>query len=292
LWGLALHFSPEREAAQLAAALPPLPMTLAAGGPRPFVILAYQRTGSNLLCGRLHNHARVVMHNELFNVAKIWTYQNEDVRADPTWKWDLFSRDADPCGFLADVYSRPSLTKPHACAVGLKLFPDHWTSSNQLAMRQLLADPRVAKVILRRPNVLRVYVSKLRADKTGLYLCRSLDGVRVHVEPAALAAFAEHYKQVYDFYDACVTGQSVHRVSYDELASPATADGAVRGVLRFLLGVDCDKPPPPLAVTVRQSAAPLRQGVTNYEQLREAFKHHPLLRRCFEEEETDGEELF
>ena len=59
-----------------------------------------------------------------------------------------------------------------------------------------------------------------------------------------------------------------------------------------LLGVDCDKPPPPLPVTVRQSAAPLRQGVTNYEELREAFKHHPLLRRCFEEEETDGEEMF
>ena len=100
------------------------------------------------------------------------------------------------------------------------------------------------------------------------------------------------YKQVYDLYDACVTEQSVHRVSYDELASPATADGAVRGVLRFLLGVDCDKPPPPLPVTVRQSAVPLRQGVTNYEELREAFKHHQLLRRCFEEEETDGEEMF
>ena len=114
----------------------------------------------------------------------------------------------------------------------------------------------------------------------------------MYVEPAALAAFAEHYNEVYDFYNECVTGQPVHRVSYDELASPATADGAVRGVLRFLLGVDSDKPPPPLPITIRQSAAPLRQGVTNYEQLREAFKHHPQLRRCFEEEETNGNELF
>ena len=62
----------------------------------------------------------------------------------------------------------------------------------------------------------------------------------------------------------------------------------MRGVLRFLLGVDCDEPPLPLPVTVRQSAAPLRQDVTNYDELREAFKHHPLLCRCFEEE-TDGE---
>ena len=291
LWGLALQFSPEREVAQLASMLPPLPMTLPAGGARPFVILAYQRTGSNLLCGRLHNHSHVVMHNELFNVAKIWTYQNEDVRADPTWQWDLFSRDADPCGFLADVFTRTSLTKPHAGAVGFKLFPDHWTSSNQAALRQLLADPRVVKIILRRQNVLRVYVSKLRADKTGMYLSRPLDGVPVHVEPAALAEFAEHYSQVYQFYDDCVAGQPVHRVSYDALASPATADGVVWGVLRHL-GVHCDKLPPPLACTVRQSTAPLRQGVTNYDQLREAFKHHPLLRRCFDEEETGGEEPF
>jgi hypothetical protein len=39
------------------------------GRPDPlrFVVLAYQRTGSNLLCGLLHQHPQLAMHNELFS---------------------------------------------------------------------------------------------------------------------------------------------------------------------------------------------------------------------------------
>lgn len=34
---------------------------------QPFVILSYQRSGSNLLCGLLNSHPEVAMHNELFH---------------------------------------------------------------------------------------------------------------------------------------------------------------------------------------------------------------------------------
>lgn len=47
------------------------PLTLPSDGVAAFVILAYQRTGSNLLCGYLHNHPEVIMHNEVFNEAKV-----------------------------------------------------------------------------------------------------------------------------------------------------------------------------------------------------------------------------
>ena len=50
-------------------------------------------------------------------------------------------------------------------AVGFKLFPDHWMRHNECALQQLLGDTRVKKIILKRENVLDVYISKLRSDK-------------------------------------------------------------------------------------------------------------------------------
>ena len=39
-----------------------------------FVVLSWKRTGSNLLCGILHLHPEITMHNELFNPIDIFTY--------------------------------------------------------------------------------------------------------------------------------------------------------------------------------------------------------------------------
>ena len=39
-----------------------------------FVVLSWKRTGSNLLCGILHHHPQICMHNELFNPIDIFTY--------------------------------------------------------------------------------------------------------------------------------------------------------------------------------------------------------------------------
>jgi hypothetical protein len=65
LWKTMSVFSHEKEAQLLRQQLEPLPIDFSTQGPQPFVILAFQRTGSNFLCGKLHNHAEVVMHNEL-----------------------------------------------------------------------------------------------------------------------------------------------------------------------------------------------------------------------------------
>ena len=39
-----------------------------------FVVLSWKRTGSNLLCCILHNHPKLIMHNELVNPIEILTY--------------------------------------------------------------------------------------------------------------------------------------------------------------------------------------------------------------------------
>jgi len=128
IWNSAQYYSSEKEAQDNVARLAPL--DISGIGAQPFVVLSFQvsflsgqlclamhlrqascntsaqlktrlkqRSGSNLLCGRLHNHHQIVMHNEIFNKAKIWTYH--DFRADHSWNWDIFRRDANPAAFLS-----------------------------------------------------------------------------------------------------------------------------------------------------------------------------------------------
>jgi len=287
-WSNSQHFSPEHETQTQMSYLRPLPVDLPPGHPQPFVILAFQRTGSNLLCGRLHNHSHVVMHNEVFNFSKIWTYQNEDVRSDPSWSWNIFSRDSDPVAFICDLFIREPLKKKNWQAVGFKLFPDHWSDSNTCALQQLLGDARVKKIILHRENVLDVYISKLRADKTGYYISKKLDDIRVDVDLAAFAAFVDYYEACYKFYDDCVVGQQVHRVTYDQLADPVGGDDAVQKILSFL-GIECSgAAPPKLDVTVKQTARPLCEGIVNYEEVKLAFRRHPKV-KAYLKQPNDGD---
>lgn len=66
LWSSSQRFDARKHHDELTlrslTGLPPLPLMrqiAEEGGPRLFLVLAYQRTGSNLLCGKLHNHAQV-----------------------------------------------------------------------------------------------------------------------------------------------------------------------------------------------------------------------------------------
>jgi hypothetical protein len=282
LWRASNNYGPAQEAESFARTLEPLPASFAEPARQPFVVLAYQRTGSNLLCGRLHNHHDVVMHNEVFNAARAWTYLDEDVRADPEWRWDIFSRDADPLEFLLGLFGRKSKKKPRARAVGFKLFPDHWTKDNAHALRRLVADVRVKKILLRRDDLLAVYASKLRADKTGSYLRIPLDDTPLAIDLAAFAAFVRSYPATYDYLESCLAGQHVHRVSYDRLADSdsTVGDEVMLGVLRFL-GVTDGYIPPALPVTVKQTTRPLEHGITNYAQVKAAFQHHPRTAHIF-----------
>lgn len=274
LWSESQYFSTRCAArAHVLSGIPGLPLEFSPGDAQPFVVLAFQRTGSNLLCGKLHNHPEVVMHNEVLNNAKIWTYQNEDVRADTTWRWDICSRDANPLAFFDDLFHRKPLTKKGWRAVGFKLFPDHFTPKNDCILKQLLADPRVKKVILRRNNYLDVYVSKLRADKSGKYIAQPLDDIRVHVNPEAFDKFIDHYDECFEFYELATHGQKVQRVTYEELTNDGD-DDTIQGVLRFL-GVDGTFAPRSLNVTQKQTKQHLSQGIVNYVELEEAFRHHP-----------------
>lgn len=72
-------------------------------GPARFVVLAWQRTGSNLLCGLLHNHSDVFMHNEVFHNRAIHSYHNDRLKE---WGWSVARRDADRKAFISEIFTQ------------------------------------------------------------------------------------------------------------------------------------------------------------------------------------------
>lgn len=139
------------------------------------------------------------MHNELFNFAKIWTYIDKDKLANPACRWDGFSRDKNPMAFLCD--RREPMKKRCWKAVGFKISPDHWTGDNEETLKRVLADRRIKKIVLRREDYLAVYASKLRADKTGAYIKKSLDGIPLHIDLSAFDNFIRNYDACYAYYE-------------------------------------------------------------------------------------------
>ena len=279
-------FSRDAEALVYLARLKKLPISFDTFAAQPFVILAFIRTGSNLLCGLLHNHSEVVMHNEVFNLAKIWTYQTEDIRSDPLWKpWDIFSRDKDPVSFLKMLYSNEPITKRKTFkAIGFKLFPDHWNNANSKALHMLLGDQRVKKIVLRRENYLEVYASLLKADKTGNYLLKSLDGVKITVNLKSFQDFIEYYDKCYEHIGKLLLNQNTHQISYEALS--ASNDGSIiRGVQNFL-GVDYSYTPKQLALTKKQSTNPINEDILNFAEVNEAFRLHPKAPYIFSKDDN------
>jgi LPS sulfotransferase NodH len=264
----------------ITSSMPPLPIEFPPEVQVPFVILSFQRTGSNLLCGKLHNHPEVVMHNEIFNEAKIFSYMETELSADSTWTWDIHSRNLDPVRFLTDLFKKSPSLKPMGKAIGFKLFPEHWTNSNEQMFKQLLADRRIKKIVLRREDYLGLYVSKLRSDKTGHYITKPLDGVKVCIDPSAFDQFVDYYDSCYEYMDTLMQGQSVHRLTYEDLTGP-DVDSAMRDLCIFL-NVDSTRKLAALDVTVKQSTNPISNDVVNFAQVFAAFRLHPKVSKCFQ----------
>mmetsp|Transcript_28822 Transcript_28822/g.48710 ORF Transcript_28822/g.48710 Transcript_28822/m.48710 type:complete len:279 (+) Transcript_28822:3-839(+) len=250
-------------------------------GITPFVVLAYQRTGSNLLCGYLSAIAGCSMHFELYNEKAAYR-RNGRSETDPAL---LRLRDANPCGFF-NVAMRD---RGHdATSVGFKLFPEHVTrgSAHQHTKRgesqmpptldffeRLLADPRVKKVILRRENRVATCSSVMRSSVTGSFAKDNLDHVPVHIEPADLHAFIKGFDGYYEYLRERTAGQRLVELTYESLVGDT--EGELRRVCEHIgVRVAAGKLVRDKGVeqeVVKQTSRPLRESIANFNELRAAF---------------------
>jgi LPS sulfotransferase NodH len=223
-----------------------------------FIILATPRTGSNWLCTLLDSHPQILCHHEIFNPEGIHVAYS--VRGRKHDLGTVAERDRNPLAALERVW-RWDLG--HA-TVGFKIN----RGQSDTVLRRVLEDRSVRKIVIRRSNRVRTFVSELIAERTGEWesypgLAIGLNKVKVRVDPGALA---EHSRLNQRYYaDAArmlrATGQTALEVLYEELGDQRTQ----RAVLRFL-GVSSDVAL--RGATRRQNPAPLAALIEDFDALK------------------------
>jgi LPS sulfotransferase NodH len=250
-----------------------------------FVILTTPRTGSNYLCSLLNSHPQVLCHHELYNASGIFTAL--DLRSRSAYYFGtLADRDRDPLGFLARMWGK-SFGRP---VVGFKLT----RGQNRAVFEAVLADRAVRKVVMRRKNRVKTYVSEMIAQLTGEW--ESYPGIRlsasppkIPVPPAGLFRFVEHNETYFDDIARRLagSGQEALAVGYEELIAGDAGKGGdtvERRIFAYLgidPGVDGVKP-----ATRKQNPTDLKQLITNFDELREALAGTELESELLE---ADGE---
>ena len=274
--------------------------------PQRFVVLSWKRTGSNLLCGMLHLHPEILMHNELFNPIDIFTYHptffrgpsshdndpNNSVGACRADSWSVLTRDLFPEDFLDFIwYGHQNgllgtpLASSSACkAIGFKSFPEHWSEvrNDAIFQRALMEDIRVKKIILHRQDELAVYVSMLRADQTGRYMTHAYpDDLTLHIDPAQFQQFLDHYRDTFARkYKSPTVGRDTFCITYEQLCGDATVlEEQIMPQLFQFLGVDPTAPVKRLKETVKQAnpQEDLATVIQNYDQLEFCFRYSNLV---------------
>lgn len=237
-----------------------------------FVILAVPRSGSNMLCAMLGSHPSILCHHEVFNP--------KGIRVALELRNTIFSlgtvarRDRDPRAFLRSVWTN---SHGYPC-VGFKMT----YRQNEVAFRELFDDAMVAKIVLRRRNRLKTYVSGEISQKLGEWEVYDREQLarrrpRVHVDPARFlerVAFDEAF-----YHDVRIRLRNSRdrwmEVVYEDLVAVDTH----RALMRFLSVAEMARLQ---CRSVKQNSTDLRELVENYDDLVPVFAGTP-----FEAELTD-----
>mmetsp|Transcript_15623 Transcript_15623/g.34141 ORF Transcript_15623/g.34141 Transcript_15623/m.34141 type:complete len:1056 (-) Transcript_15623:63-3230(-) len=267
-----------------------------------FVVLSWKRTGSNLLCGMLHLHPEICMHNELFNPIDIFTYypgamkvpiddDNDSTTTTMTASWSVLTRDLFPVRFLEYIWNPDTVNKlilqeggsvattASTKAIGFKSFPEHWRDAvhnEHIWGEHILRDLRVKKIILHRRDELAVYVSMQRADQTGRYLTHKYpEDLKFTIDPAEFQAFLNNYRHTFqEKYQSPMAEYDSFWITYEELIDDEKRRIKLPELYRWL-GVDATVPLRTLKETIRQSdpEEDLSNVIENYDELEFCFRH-------------------
>jgi riboflavin biosynthesis pyrimidine reductase/LPS sulfotransferase NodH len=233
-----------------------------------FAIVAAPRTGSNMLCTMLNAHPEILCHHEIFNPAGI--HYALDHRGDQFDPGSIAERDRYPETFLRKVFD-------HRCgrnAVGFKIN----RGQNETAFRCVLTETGIRKIILRRRNRVKTFVSELIAERTGQWesyefsdFSRPSPAVEIDLTKLSeyLAATGDYYASIENLLHS--TDQKILEITYEDLNSAAEQ----RRILDFL-GVSTSLPAL-VPVTRKRNQTDLRFLVSNFNELRAGLKNEELV---------------
>lgn len=227
--------------------------------PVQFVILNAPRTGSNYLCTVLNSHPDILCHHEIFNphvVGVARHLQGTEFRIG-----SIEERNADPIQFLERVWNLPM----GRSLVGFKLC---WRQ-NDAVYRFLLREPAIRKIVLKRRNRVRTFVSLVLARHTAewvIYDDASQPKPRpaIQIDPQALLDMVAFNNDYYSEIEGSLrdSGQAFQTLYYEDVIS----GGGVAKALDFL-GVASGGDGPLRGQTWKLTNAPLPQIVLNFDEL-------------------------
>lgn len=228
-----------------------------------FVILAQARTGSNLLCGLLNSHPAVLCHHGLFNCAGV--HYAIDCRDGSLDFGTMADRDSDPAQFLNRVWAADLGNQ----AVGFKIN----RAENERASALVLPDAGILKIILRRRNRVRTYVSALIAERSGEWESYGTAGAARTAVPVSVSpdALFRHVEMVNEFYLQTETYLKETRQDYIALDYEALTSAPVLNRVLGFLGV----PASTSALSApgfKRNPSELRTLISNFEEVSQALK--------------------
>jgi LPS sulfotransferase NodH len=227
-----------------------------------FVIFAAPRTGSNMLCTMLNSHPDILCHHELFNPNGIFVALH--LRDTDFSLGSIEQRQQSHTAFLENVWANAGAVN---CA-GLKL--TH--KQHEPAFELLLRDPSVHKIVLRRRNRVKTYVSHLVSEQSmqwEVYDTAELEArPKVTVDLVKLNARVTHDEEYHAYLEKVLrdTNQPSIEVYYEQLRE---SDEQVR-LLQFLKQ-STDFGTLSIA-SVKQNPAALKDMVENFDELAAALK--------------------
>lgn len=223
-----------------------------------FAILAAPRTGSNLLCTLLNSHPEILCHHEVFNPQGIFmalTHREGDSQLG-----SLAERDRDPLAFLDRVWRSGH---NYRC-VGFK-----WTrGQNKMVLENVLEDAEAKKIVLRRRNRVKTYISEQIAKQTQQWEAYSpqeliLPRPSVTVDTVKLR---EHISDNEQFYtDIDLSLRRMHQPHLDILYESLFSPQEQKRLLEFL-GVNVVEQRL-TAASVKQNSTDLRDLIANFSEL-------------------------
>lgn len=229
-----------------------------------FVIFNAPRVGSNMLCTMLDSHPGILCHQEIFNPNIIGVARS--VKNEPTFHLaTLEEREQSPESVLSSVWKINHGNR----VIGFKLC---WRQHD--IYRIVLEDPTVKKIILKRENRLRSYVSLLLARKTADWVIYnqsslSLKESKVKVDVDDLWKVLEYNRAYYQELETTMlqSGQEWFECWYETLSNFTTK----KQILDYL-EVPNPSPNAMIAGTRQINPRPISELVENFEQLVEALK--------------------
>lgn len=199
-----------------------------------FIIFSTLRSGSNLLTHALDGLPGVMSNSEIFSADGIWpsrwlqNWKDGKNRDDFLSGWDLAERDRHRSAFINAVSRHANERNFTHC--GFKVL------ANQLYAREfqsLVKAPFIKKIILYRRNVLRQYVSKLKADTVSRWYGTNTSATQVHVNITKFLWFAKDVKLC---YTSCLIPSMAPNtwrpVAYEDLVNDY--DKTMSSILDFL----------------------------------------------------------